>query len=123
MKTSLERKTKSKRSFSPLDEFSKHRKFNTAIAKYLYQNPLTHDAAHAIANCSQRLNLEFKLKDGNLEDGKLIGGLLCNRRLCPFCEWRRTRILRARLLKGLDNLKDDQQKTTAIFLTDRKSVV
>ena len=57
-KTSLRHKTNK----SPLDEFSKHRKYNQAIASYLIKDDLTRDIGIAISNCSHRLNLEFELK-------------------------------------------------------------
>ena len=101
----------------PLDELSRHRRFNKAVARCLSCDPLTRDTALAIANCSQRLNLSFELIDGQLGPAKVINGLLCNRRLCPFCEWRRTRVWRARLLGGLKSFKLEQPKISAIFLT------
>jgi len=112
-KTSLRHKTIK----SPLDEFSKHRKYNQAIASYLIKDDLTRDIGIAISNCSHRLNLEFELKNGHLSKGKLVNAFLCNRRLCPFCEWRRTRVWRARLIKGICSLQYEKPKTSAIFLT------
>lgn len=100
-----------------LDEISRHRRFNKAVARCLSGDPLTRDTALAIANCSQRLNLRFKFINGQLGPAQVVNGLLCNRRLCPFCEWRRTRAWRARLLGGLQSFKSEQHKISAIFLT------
>ena len=102
---------------SPLDEFNNHRKYNQAIASYLCNSELTRDIGIAISNCSHRLNLEFELNNGSLSKAKLINAFLCNRRLCPFCEWRRTRVWRARLIKGIYSLQEEIPKTKAIFLT------
>ena len=102
---------------SPLDSLSRHRCFNRAVAMCLHRDPLTRDTALAIANCARRLNLEFELESGQLGPPHIVSGLLCNRRLCPFCEWRRARTWRARLIKGLEAYHLDYQKNTAIFLT------
>ena len=102
---------------SPLAGLTKHRRFNSAIAKYLHTDPLSRDTALAIANCSQRLSLQFQLDGNSLGEPELVNGILCNRRLCPFCEWRRTRIWRARLIKGLHSHAAENPKTSAIFLT------
>ena len=102
---------------SPLDGFTKHRKYNRAVAACLYGDPQTRDVGQAIANCSQRLTLRFGLKNEELSDPELISGLLCNRRLCPFCEWRRTRVWRARLIRGLESYSAHQPKMSALFLT------
>lgn len=87
------------------------------MAQCLYSDPFTRDAGQAIANCSQRLTLLFGLKDEALSDPELVSGLLCNRRLCPFCEWRRTRVWRARLIQGLESYSEVQPKMSALFLT------
>jgi plasmid rolling circle replication initiator protein Rep len=100
-----------------LGELSRHRRFNSAVARCLHSDPLTRDTALAIANCAQRLNLRFDLENGQLGRAKLVNGLLCNRRLCPFCEWRRTRAWRARLLRGLQSFRTEQPKLRALFLT------
>ena len=42
---------------------------------------------------------------------------VCNTRLCPFCEWRRTRVWRGRLTDGLSRLYADKPKLRGVFLT------
>ena len=101
----------------PLVSLNRHRRFNRAVAMCLHQDPLTRDTASAIANCARRLNLEFDVVNEKLGVPSIVNGLLCNRRLCPFCEWRRTRIWRARLLKGLEAYHIEHNKSSAIFLT------
>lgn len=101
----------------PLLALNRHRRFNRAVAMCLHQDPLARDTASAIANCARRLNLEFELVNEQLGVPSIVNGLLCNRRLCPFCEWRRTRTWRARLLKGLEAYHLEQNKSSAIFLT------
>ena len=102
---------------NPLDSLNRHRRFNRAVAMCLHRDPLTRDTALAIANCARRLSLEFSLENDQLGPPHIVSGLLCNRRLCPFCEWRRARIWRARLIKGLEAYHLDHKKSTAIFLT------
>lgn len=101
----------------PLDSLNRHRRFNRAVAMCLHRDPLTRDTALAIANCARRLNLEFELENDQLGTPRIVNGLLCNRRLCPFCEWRRARTWRARLIKGLEAYHLDHMKSTAVFLT------
>ena len=102
---------------SPLESLNRHRRFNKAVAMCMHRDPLTRDTALAIANCARRLNLEFELANGALTAPKITDGLLCNRRLCPFCEWRRSRAWRAKLLKGLESYQLENKKMQAIFLT------
>ena len=83
----------------------------------LHRDPLSRDTALAIANCARSLSLEFELENDQLGAPNIINGLLCNRRLCPFCEWRRARTWRARLIKGLEAYHLDNKKSSAIFLT------
>lgn len=101
----------------PLGSLNRHRRFNRAVAMCLHRDPLSRDTALAIANCARRLNLEFVLENDQLSVPHIVSGLLCNRRLCPFCEWRRARTWRARLIKGLEDYHRDHQKSTAVFLT------
>lgn len=102
---------------SPLESLNSHRRFNRAVAMCLHRDPLTRDTALAIANCARRLSLDFQLEGNQLGAPNIVNGLLCNRRLCPFCEWRRARIWRARLIKGLEAYHLDHKKSTAVFLT------
>lgn len=102
---------------SPLESLNQHRRFNRAVAMCMQRDPLTRDTALAIANCARRLNLEFELTSEALGAPKIVYGLLCNRRLCPFCEWRRSRTWRAKLLRGLESYQLENKKTQALFLT------
>jgi plasmid rolling circle replication initiator protein Rep len=77
----------------------------------------TRDIGRAIANCACRLQLDVPLEDGALGEPLLRGARVCNRRLCPFCEWRRTRVWRARLISGLNAFAADQPKWSGVFLT------
>jgi plasmid rolling circle replication initiator protein Rep len=77
----------------------------------------TRDIGRAIANCSFRLGLDVPLVEQQLGEPVLRSAHLCNRRLCPFCEWRRTRAWRARLIHGLETFLTEHPKHSAVFLT------
>lgn len=101
----------------PLGKYTKHRQYNRPIAMALHTDWETSDVGKAIANCAQRLTLDVPLEDGQLGEPLLRGAYLCNRRLCPFCEWRRTRAWRARLIAGLNAFAAEQPKWSGVFLT------
>jgi plasmid rolling circle replication initiator protein Rep len=101
----------------PLDGFTKHRRYNRPIAVTLFEDPELRGIASAIANCSQMLRLELPLELEQLRDPRLRAAYLCNRRLCPFCEWRRTRVRRAAVLGGLEAFHKEHPNWRAVFLT------
>ena len=101
----------------PLGKLTKHRRYNSPIAKALMTDADTRDIGRAIANCACRLNLDIPLEEGGLGEPLLRGARLCNRRLCPFCEWRRTRAWRARLINGLNGFAAEQPNWSGVFLT------
>ena len=103
--------------FDPLGKLTAHRRFNLPITRALMADPETVDIGRAIGNCACRLHLDIPLEDGALGEPLLRGARVCNRRLCPFCEWRRTRAWRARLIKGLNAFAEDQPKWSGVFLT------
>lgn len=77
----------------------------------------TRDVGRAIANCALRLKASVILQPELEPEVNLTGAMLCKARLCPFCEWRRTKALRARLYQGLDALYAEKPKLRGIFLT------
>lgn len=77
----------------------------------------TRDIGRAIAHCSTRLGLDIPMDGEELGEPLLRSAHLCNRRLCPFCEWRRTRAWRARLIAGLNAFAAEQPKWSGVFLT------
>jgi plasmid rolling circle replication initiator protein Rep len=101
----------------PLGKFTAHRRYNRPIVQALMSDAETRDIGRAIANCSQRLLLEIPLEGDALDQPLLRGARLCNRRLCPFCEWRRTRALRARLIAGLNTFSLEKPNWSGLFLT------
>ena len=100
-----------------LAPYSKHRQYNQPICYALSRNAETVDLAQAIGNCSTSIGVEIPLEGP--EEGKALlrSANPCNRRLCPFCEWRRSRAWRRRFFEGLPKFHEDFPLHRAIFLT------
>lgn len=103
--------------FDVLESFTKHRKYNSPISTALMNDPDTRDVGRAIANCALRIKAKVLLDEPIPSSTVLEGAMLCRKRLCPFCEWRRTKAMRARLHQGLNALYEDQPKLRGVFLT------
>ena len=100
-----------------LEPFNKHRRYNNPICYSLSRNAETVDLAKAIGNCATSIGVDVPL-DGP-EEGKALlrAANPCNRRLCPFCEWRRSRAWRRRFFEGLPRFHEDFPSHRAIFIT------
>jgi hypothetical protein len=101
----------------PLAGFSKHRRFNAPIARALGMDSATVDIGRRMANCAGRLGLRLELPEDGPVAAHLESAMLCQCRLCPFCEWRRTRAWRARVIRGLTKLQEERPTMRAVFLT------
>lgn len=101
----------------PLAAFSKHRRFNAPIARALGMDWETAEIAKRMSNCAGRLGIRLELPEGGPVAAHLESARLCGCRLCPFCEWRRTRAWRARVIRGLTKLQAEHPAWRAIFLT------
>lgn len=77
----------------------------------------TREIGRKIANCALTLKADVLLHEDLEPEVNLKAARLCNTRLCPFCEWRRTRAWRRRLHDGLNALYADQPKLRGVFLT------
>lgn len=77
----------------------------------------TRDVARDIGNCALNLGIEIQLPEGEEPQPKLRAVRACNRRVCPFCEWRRTRALRRRFFEGLPRFHEDFPTHHPIFVT------
>lgn len=100
-----------------LGKFSRHRQFNSPISRELMADTGTRDIGQRIANCALVLKTDVLLHEDFEPEVELKAARVCNTRLCPFCEWRRTRVWRARLSEGLTALYGDQPKLRGVFLT------
>lgn len=101
----------------PLASFTRHRRLNGAIARSLYNDSDTVDVGRRIANCASVLGLDLYEEEGQGVTAELRAMRSCNARLCPFCEWRRTRAWRKRLFTGLEAFSVDHPKYVPLFLT------
>ena len=100
-----------------LEPFSKHRRYNTPICQTLAMDSETLDIAKAIGNCTTSIGVEVPIEGPDLGKALLRSANPCNRRLCPFCEWRRSRAWRRRFFEGLPRFHEDFPTHRAIFLT------
>ena len=100
-----------------LAKLSKHRAHQTPVRRILGRDPSTADVAQRMSNCAGRLALAIELQDESTARALVEGGYFCQARLCPFCEWRRTRVWQRRLINGLGELHKDHPKLRAIFVT------
>ena len=77
----------------------------------------TLEIAKAIGNCATSIAVDVPLDGPEAGRPLLRAANPCNRRLCPFCEWRRSRAWRARFFEGLPRFHEDFPTHQAIFLT------
>ena len=103
--------------FGVLEPFSKHRRFNQPIVRNLAMDPETLEIAQAIGNCCTSIGVEIPLDGPQEGQAVLRSANPCNRRLCPFCEWRRSRAWRRRFFEGLPKFHEDFPSHRAIFVT------
>lgn len=100
-----------------LETFNQHRSFNHQISSSLAQDMSTVDVAKRIALCSHQLLVEVQEHSEGPPTAHLRGSRACNARLCPWCEWRRSKVWRARLFKGLARFEEHHLNYRAVFLT------
>ena len=100
-----------------LDKFSRHRRYNSPICKSLAMDSDTVDLAKAIGRCATTLGVEIDLDAERGPEALLRAAGCCNRRVCPFCEWRRSRVWRRRFFQGLPEFHSDFPTHKPIFLT------
>ena len=101
----------------PLDKFTRHRRLNQPIARALYKDSDTIDVGRRIATCADVLGVDLYEDDQEGVEARLRAMRPCNARLCPFCEWRRTRAWRRRLFNGLEAYSESGEKRVPLFLT------
>ena len=100
-----------------LGKFSRHRAWNHPISRQLMTDTGTRDVGQKIANCALTLKADLLIHKDLRTEVNLKAARVCNTRLCPFCEWRRTRVWRGRLTDGLSRLYADKPKLRGVFLT------
>ena len=100
-----------------LEGFSQHRRYNSTICRDLMRDTGTRDIGQKIGNCSLAIKAQVLMHPDLPPDVNLKAARVCNARLCPFCEWRRSRVWKARLHDGLTALYADKPKLRGIFVT------
>ena len=100
-----------------LCKFTKHRRYNTPICKNLAMDPDTLDIAREIGNCALTLGVDITQVPQGPCEAQLRAARVCNKRVCPFCEWRRSRAWRRRFFEGLPKFAEDFPTHKPIFLT------
>ena len=101
----------------PLDKFTRHRRLNQPIARALYKDSDTIDVGRRIATCAETIGVDLYEEPEQGIEARLRAMRPCNARLCPFCEWRRTRAWRRRLFNGLEAFGQSGENRVPIFLT------
>lgn len=100
-----------------LGRFDQKRGFTSQIQRLMQTDPWTRDIGQRMSHCATRLGLRLELDDGECTAIRLQNASLCGARLCPFCEWRRTKAWRRRLIQGLDRFHQAHPTHKAIFAT------
>ena len=100
-----------------LGKFTKHRRYNSPICKNLAMDADTVDIAKAIGNCALTLGVDVTQVPERPAEAQLRAAHVCNKRVCPFCEWRRSRAWRRRFFEGLPKFAEDFPTHKPVFLT------
>jgi len=100
-----------------LDRSTKHRRYSGPIVRWLMTDSDTRNVGRSIGNCALRLQLEAAQGPDDSPEARLTAARVCNSRLCPYCEWRRSRVQRARLLNGASALFEAAPRLTPLMLT------
>ena len=100
-----------------LDRNTRHRRYSGPIVRWLMTDPDTRTTGRNIGNCALRLHLEAAQGPDDSPEARLTAARVCNSRLCPYCEWRRSRVQRARLLNGAAALFEAHPRLTPLMLT------
>jgi len=102
---------------APIERLSNRRRYTQTVGRELGRDPMTRDVAARIGNCSLRLALALEQQDGEKARALITSGMFCQARLCPICEWRRTRAWRGRIAAGLSRFAAEHPTHRAIFAT------
>lgn len=101
----------------PLASFALHRGYSSRIRSVLCRNPHTAEAGVRMNACARRLGVLLEERPGDQLKAHLEDARLCQLRACPFCEWRKVRAWRARILKACEEVRTDYPKMRPLMLT------
>jgi hypothetical protein len=97
--------------------FAARKRWHGLVARTLARDTDLVEMARSIHSCADALQVALTLPADADPELLLRGYNPCNRRACPMCEWRRSRVWRARLLEGLPRFAEAHPKHSALFLT------
>lgn len=101
----------------PCERFSKHRRFTAPLVRLLMAKTETREVGRQIANCALLLDLQIEQQPDGQFWAQLEGARFCTKRVCPFCDWRRSMRWRRRIAEGLHALGREQPKLRPLLLT------
>jgi plasmid rolling circle replication initiator protein Rep len=87
------------------------------VSTSLGKDPALRDVAAAIGNCASVLDLLIEQPPDEPLYAHLKSSIVCNRRLCPWCEWRRSLRWKRRIEMGLNLLAEHNPSHRPVLLT------
>lgn len=101
----------------PCDRFTSHKRYTAPVSTGIGKDPALRDVAAAIGNCASVLDLLIEQPPDEPLYAHLKGSIVCNRRLCPWCEWRRSIRWKRRIEMGLNLLAEHNPSHRPVLLT------
>lgn len=101
----------------PCDRFASHKRFTAPVSTALGKDPYCREVAAAIGNCAQVLDLLIEAPPDEPLYAHLKSSNVCNRRLCPWCEWRRSLRWKRRIEYGLNLLVEHNPGYRPVLFT------
>jgi hypothetical protein len=101
----------------PCDRFTSHKRFTAPVSTAIGKDPALRDVAAAIGNCASALDLLLEQPPDQPPYAHLKSSVVCNRRLCPWCEWRRSLRWKRRIESGLNLLAESNPTHRPVLLT------
>jgi hypothetical protein len=102
---------------NPCERFGSHKNFTAPVSTAIGKDPQLREVAAAIGNCAQVLDLLIEQPPDQPLYAHLNGARVCNRRLCPWCEWRRSLRWKRRIERGLNLLAESNPSHRPVLLT------
>ena len=101
----------------PCDRFASHKRYTAPMSTAIGKDPALRDVASAIGNCASVLDLLIESPPDEPLYAHLKQANVCNRRLCPWCEWRRSLRWKRRIEYGLNLLAEHNPSHRPVLLT------
>lgn len=104
-------------SVAPAEKPWDEHRANLDRVRYGYQDSDFSRYFERMTDCSRWLEYVFEANDVGEAKLRLQDARFCRVRLCPVCQWRRSRMWRARFLKALPAITTAYPKARYLFLT------